>query len=88
MAVHIRLSRGGAKKTPFYRVVITDQRSPRDGRFLETVGTYDPSKNPAAFVVDQARIDYWRGQGAQPTATVERLLKRHSATAQAAGKAS
>lgn len=88
MAVHIRLSRGGAKKTPFYRVVITDHRSPRDGRFIETVGTYDPSKNPAAFVVDQARIEFWRSRGAQPTATVERLLKRLAASSQGAEKAS
>lgn len=79
MAVHIRLSRGGAKKTPFYRVVITDHRNPRDGRFIETVGTYDPSKNPAAFVIDRERVEYWQKQGAQPTPTVERLLKRHAA---------
>lgn len=79
MAVHIRLSRGGAKKTPYYRVVITDHRSPRDGRFIETVGTYDPSKNPAAFVVNRERIEFWRSQGAQPTQTVDRLLKRFAA---------
>lgn len=84
MAVHIRLSRGGAKKSPFYRVVVTDQRSPRDGRFIETVGTYDPSKNPAAFVINRERVEYWRSQGAQPTDTVERLLRRH-AKDQAAG---
>lgn len=87
MAVHIRLSRGGAKKTPFYRVVVTDHRSPRDGRFIETIGTYDPSKNPAAFVVDMARIEFWRGRGAQPSATVDRLLKRLAAS-QGAEKAS
>lgn len=85
MAVHIRLSRGGAKKNPFYRVVVTDQRSPRDGRFIETVGTYDPSKNPAAFVVNHERIEYWRSQGAQPSETVERLLRRHASKDQAAG---
>lgn len=84
MAVHIRLSRGGAKKHPFYRVVVTDQRSPRDGRFIETVGTYDPTKNPAAFVVNRERIEYWRNQGAKPTETVERLLRRF-AKDQAAG---
>lgn len=88
MAVHIRLSRGGAKKAPFYRIVVTDQRSPRDGRFLETVGTYDPSKNPAAFVVNRERVEYWRSQGAQPTETVARLLKRHAAAAEGAEKAS
>lgn len=84
MAVHIRLSRGGAKKHPIYRVVVTDQRSPRDGRFIETVGTYDPTKNPAAFVVNRERIEYWRNQGAKPTETVERLLRRF-AKDQAAG---
>lgn len=88
MAVHIRLSRAGAKKAPFYRVVVTDQRSPRDGRFIETIGTYDPSKNPGLLVVDANRLDYWRGKGAQPTHTVARLLKRKGSAATGAEKAS
>lgn len=87
MAVHIRLARAGAKKRPFYRLVVTDHRSPRGGRFLENIGTYDPTK-PAdpvkqlsPFVVDAERLAYWRGVGAQPSATVERLLKQHSKSA-------
>jgi small subunit ribosomal protein S16 len=78
MAVHIRLARAGAKKRPFYRLVVTDQRSPRGGRFLETVGTYDPAKDLAGFTVDDARVAYWRSVGALPSHTVDRLLKRHA----------
>lgn len=81
MAVHIRLARAGAKKRPFYRLVVTDQRSPRGGRFLENIGTYDPSKDPGAFTVDQERLAYWRGVGAQASETVARLLKKHPAPA-------
>ena len=76
MAVHIRLARAGAKKNPFYRVVVTDHRSPRGGRFLENIGTYDPSKDPGLFVIDQARLEFWRGHGATPSETVTRLIKR------------
>jgi small subunit ribosomal protein S16 len=78
MAVHIRLSRAGAKKRPFYRLVVTDHRSPRGGRFLENLGTYDPSKDPGLFVVDGERLEYWRKHGATPSETVERLLKRQA----------
>ena len=81
MAVHIRLSRGGGKKNPLYRVVVADQRSPRGGRFIERIGTYDPSKDPGALVVNRERLDYWRGCGAQPSHTLERLLKRLPAPA-------
>jgi len=77
MAVHIRLSRAGAKKRPFYRLVVTDHRSPRGGRFLENIGTFDPSKE-ASFTVKADRLAYWRGVGAIPSATVERLLKAHA----------
>jgi small subunit ribosomal protein S16 len=84
MAVHIRLSRAGAKKRPFYRVVVTDQRSARGGRFLENIGTYDPSSDPGQFVIDAARLTYWRSQGAQPSATVDRLIKREARAAAAA----
>jgi small subunit ribosomal protein S16 len=76
MAVHIRLSRQGSKKKPFYRLVVTDHRSPRGGRFLENVGTYDPSKDPGQLVVNRERLEYWRGCGAQPSETVRQLLKR------------
>ncbi len=75
MAVHIRLARAGAKKRPFYRVVVTDHRSPRGGRFLENIGTYDPAKDPGHFVVDRARFDFWTGNGAVPSDTVDRLVK-------------
>jgi small subunit ribosomal protein S16 len=76
MAVHIRLSRVGAKKAPQYRVVVADQRSPRGGRFIEKLGTYDPAADPGILTLDRARLDYWRSQGAQPSHTLERLLKR------------
>ncbi len=71
MAVHIRLSRGGTKKRPFYRVVVTDHRSPRGGRFLENIGTFDP-------------LAYWTKNGATPSETVARLLKRAAKAAPAA----
>ena len=77
MAVHIRLARAGAKKRPFYRLVVTDHRSPRGGRFLENIGTYDPSKDPGLFTIDRARLAYWQGVGATPSETVERLLKKN-----------
>ena len=76
MAVHIRLARHGSKKHAFYRVVVTDQRNPRDGRFIENIGTYDPSQDPGALKVDQGRLEYWTKQGARPSHTLERLLKR------------
>ena len=78
MAVHIRLARAGAKKKPFYRVVVTDQRSPRGGRFLENIGTFDPSKKESALAVKRERLDYWRGVGAVPSDTVDRLLKQQA----------
>jgi small subunit ribosomal protein S16 len=75
MAVHIRLSRVGAKKAPQYRVVVADQRSPRGGRFIEKLGTYDPSGSEGALVLNHERLAYWRGCGAQPSHTLDRLLK-------------
>lgn len=83
MAVHIRLSRAGAKKTPFYRIVVTDSRSCRDGRFIENIGTFDPSRD-ASFRLDRARFDYWKGVGAQASDTVQALLKKFPAAAAAA----
>jgi small subunit ribosomal protein S16 len=85
MAVHIRLSRTGAKKRPFYRVVVADQRSPRGGRFLENIGTFDPSGEAGTFVIDDERLTYWRSRGALPSATLDRLLKRRAR--EAAGSA-
>jgi small subunit ribosomal protein S16 len=78
MAVIIRLARHGAKKRPFYRIVVADNDSPRDGRFLEKVGTYNPLRDPAEVVVQTDRIEYWLGQGAVPTDTVRSLLKKQS----------
>jgi small subunit ribosomal protein S16 len=80
MAVHIRLARHGSKKNPYYRIVVTDQRNARDGRFLENIGTYDPGANPGLLKVDAARFQYWTKQGAQPSHTVECLLKRQVTT--------
>jgi small subunit ribosomal protein S16 len=76
MAVKIRLARYGAKKRPFYRIVAADSDSPRDGRFLEKLGTYNPVKDPAQIILDAERIKYWIGQGAVPTDTVRSILKR------------
>ncbi len=74
--VKIRLRRMGAKKAPFYRVVVADSRYPRDGRFIEEIGTYDPRQNPAAVNIDVERAQAWVKAGAQPTDTVRDLLKR------------
>ena len=76
MAVKIRLRRMGAKKAPFYRIVVSDSRSPRDGRFIEEIGTYNPLKDPGEIVVDKERAAYWIGCGAQPSDTVRALLKK------------
>ena len=75
MAVKIRLRRMGAKKAPFYRVVVADSRYPMDGRFIEEIGTYDPSKNPAEVKIDAEKAKKWIANGAQPTDTVKDLLK-------------
>ncbi len=74
--VKIRLRRMGAKKTPFYRIVVADSRYPRDGRFIEELGTYDPLKEPAEIKVDGERAMGWIKNGAQPTETVKSLLKK------------
>jgi small subunit ribosomal protein S16 len=75
MAVKIRLRRMGAKKAPFYRIVVADSRYPRDGRFIEEIGYYDPTKNPVVVNVDGEKVTSWVQKGAQPTDTVKRLLK-------------
>lgn len=74
--VKIRLRRMGAKKAPFYRIVVADSRYPRDGRFIEEIGTYDPKANPAELKVDMERAQAWIKTGAQPTETVKSLLKK------------
>lgn len=76
MAVKMRLARGGAKKKPFYQIVITDERCRRDGRFIEKVGTYDPNQNPAAVSFAEEKAIEWLKKGAQPTDTVRQMLKR------------
>ena len=76
MAVKIRLARHGAKKRPFYRIVVADNEAPRDGRFLENVGTYNPLHDPAEVLLKDDRIRYWMDQGATPTNTVKSLLKK------------
>jgi small subunit ribosomal protein S16 len=80
--VTIRLSRAGAKKRPFYRIVVTDARSPRGGRFLENIGTFDPAKD-GIFTVNSDRLTYWTSKGARASETVTRLIKRAAKTAAA-----
>jgi small subunit ribosomal protein S16 len=75
MAVKLRLTRVGSKKNPIYRVVAADTRSPRDGKFLEIVGRYNPQLNPSLIELDEDKIRVWLGKGAQPTEPVARLLK-------------
>ncbi len=74
--VAIRLRREGTTNTPYYKVVVTDQRSPRDGKFIEIIGNYDPKKKDLNANIDIARADYWIGQGAKPSDTVRSLLKK------------
>ena len=84
MAVKIRLARHGAKKRPFYRIVVANSESPRDGRFLEIVGTYNPVRDPAEVKLNTERLKYWVEQGAIPTDTVKNLLQKESAANQPA----
>ena len=77
--VKIRLRRMGAKKNPYYRIIVADSRNPRDGRCVEEIGTYDPMATPAVINVDAERAKYWIGCGAQPTETVRALLKKAEA---------
>ncbi|HET9075544.1 MAG TPA: 30S ribosomal protein S16 [Acidimicrobiales bacterium] len=82
MAVKLRLMRMGKKKQPVYRVVAADSRSPRDGRFIEILGTYEPRAEPSRIVIDTDKVDHWLRNGAQPTETVARLLKAAAAAAE------
>ena len=76
MATKIRLKRMGAKKNPFYRIVVADSRSPRDGRFIDEIGTYNPTANPAVINIDQEKATKWLKTGAQPSDTVKSLFKK------------
>lgn len=75
--VKIRLARVGAKKAPFYHIVVADSRSPRDGKIIEKIGSYDPMTNPATVVLDKEKVEKWLKNGAQPTDTVRALIKKN-----------
>ena len=75
MAVRVRLTRVGSKKNPMWRVVVADRRSPRDGRFIETIGHYNPQTKPSTIVLDHERLDHWLALGAEPTNTVKKLMR-------------
>ena len=75
MAVKIRLTRLGKKRAPFYRIIVADSRSPRDGRFIDQVGTYDPNQEPAEVKIDKEAVEKWLANGTQPTEVVARLFK-------------
>ncbi|MEE9186340.1 MAG: 30S ribosomal protein S16 [Candidatus Binatia bacterium] len=82
MSVKIRLSRHGAKKNPFYRIVVSDSRAPRDGRYIEQVGTYDPRADTGGIKIDSGKIEKWLQQGARPTLIVSELIKKAARTSQ------
>jgi small subunit ribosomal protein S16 len=84
MSVKLRLARAGAKKNAFYRVVVTNSRSPRDGRFIEQVGIYNPKTNPPVVKLETARVEHWLKNGAVPTRTVAEILHREEKAAAAA----
>ena len=75
MAVRVRLTRVGSKKNPIWRVVVADRRSPRDGRFIEAIGHYNPQTQPSTIVIDHERLDHWLALGAEPTNTVKKLMR-------------
>ena len=78
MSVRVRLTRVGGKKNPIWRVVVADQRSPRDGRFIESIGHYNPRTEPSTIVIDDERLEHWISRGAQPTGTVKKLMQARS----------
>jgi len=82
MSVKIRLSRHGAKKSPFYRIVVSDSRAPRDGRYIEQVGTYNPRVDSGGIKINSEKIDRWLQRGAQPTQIVSDLIKKAARTSQ------
>jgi len=75
MSVHIRLARHGSRKSPFYRIVVTDVRNPRDGRFIETLGTFNPNVEPPLVDLKQERISFWQARGAKASPTITRIIK-------------
>jgi len=79
MAVRIRLTRKGRKKQPFYRIVVADSQAPRDGKFLDIIGTYDPMQDPAVIRLDTDKLAGWMEKGAKPTGTVKTLIKKNDA---------
>ncbi len=85
MSVSMRLMRFGGKKTPFYRIVVADRHSPRDGRFIDQLGTYDPRKNPVKIRIKREKAIHWLREGAQPTQTVRQLLTRTGILKELAG---
>lgn len=78
MAVRIRLARRGRKKRPFYKIVVAHSEAPRDGRFIESIGSYNPLLEPAKVIIDKNRLQYWLEQGAEPTDTVRSLVRKQS----------
>jgi small subunit ribosomal protein S16 len=84
MAVRIRLTRKGRKKQPFYRIIVADSHSPRDGKFLDIVGTYDPMQDPAEIKIDTEKLDAWMAKGAKPTGTVRTLINKYEAPVETA----
>jgi len=80
LAVKLRLTRVGSKKNPIYRVVVADSRSPRDGRFIEIVGRYNPQTEPSTIELDEQKVKDWLGKGAQPSGAVQKLLKAKNIT--------
>jgi small subunit ribosomal protein S16 len=84
MAVTLRLTRGGGKKSPFYRIVAADRRSPRDGRFIEQIGIYDPLRSPPEIKMDSTRMEHWLSKGAVPSQTVGELIRTLKRSAPAA----
>ena len=77
MAVTMRMTRTGSRNNPFFRIVVTDSRSPRDGKFIESIGTYDPVRKPEVVRIDLDRVAYWSSKGATMSETVSQLVKRH-----------
>ncbi len=90
MAVRVRLTRVGSKKNPIWRVVVADQRSPRDGRYIEAIGQYNPQTDPSIIRIDEERLQHWLARGAQPSGTVKQLMKAQAQErwAHARGRAS
>ena len=85
MSVRVRLTRVGSRKNPIWRVVVADQRSPRDGRFIETIGHYNPQTDPSTIAIDEERFRHWLERGAQPTGTVRKLIKAQSGSSASPG---